>query len=172
MTDLMKCKKSQSTVRMDVVFTYGRFNPPHLGHKMMIEEIIKKARQMKKKPVIVVSHSVGNMKNPLPVANKLRILRRWFPDVTFMSSAKNRSIAKIAENFGSNSVMIVGENRKNSFKFLPFNRVALKRPNSAPSATKARLAAMNGNKELFKELTGYNLTDNIRNKIRKPKLIR
>jgi FAD synthase len=45
MTGLMKCKKSQSTVRMDVVFTYGRFNPPHLGHKMMIEEIIKKARQ-------------------------------------------------------------------------------------------------------------------------------
>ena len=46
---------------MDVVFTYGRFNPPHLGHKMMIEEIVKKARQMKKKPVIIVSHSVGNV---------------------------------------------------------------------------------------------------------------
>ena len=82
---------------MDVVFTYGRFNPPHLGHKMMIEEIIKKARNTNKKPVIVVSHSVGNMKNPLPVANKLRILRRWFPSVTFMASAKNRSIAKISE---------------------------------------------------------------------------
>lgn len=157
---------------MDVVFTYGRFNPPHLGHKMMIEEIIKKARNMNKKPVVVVSHSVGNMKNPLPVANKLRILRRWFPNVTFMASAKNRSIAKISENFSPNSVMIVGENRKDAFKFLPFNRVALKRPNAAPSATKARLAAMNGNKELFKELTGYNLTDNIRNKITKPKLLK
>ena len=155
---------------MDVVFTYGRFNPPHLGHKMMIEEIIKKARNMNKKPVIVVSHSVGNRRNPLPVNNKLRILKRWFPNVTFMSSAKNRSIAKISENFSRNSVMVVGENRRNAFKFLPFNRLALKRPSAAPSATKARLAAMNGNKELFRELTGYNLTDNLRNKITKPKL--
>lgn len=155
---------------MDVVFTYGRFNPPHLGHKMMIEEIVKKARNMNKKPVVVVSHSVGNRKNPLPVNNKLRILKRWFPNVTFMSSAKNRSIAKISENFSRNSVMVVGENRRNAFKFLPFNRLALKRPTAAPSATKARLAAMNGNKELFRELTGYNLTDNLRNKITKPKL--
>ena len=31
---------------MDVVFTYGRFNPPHLGHKMMIEEVINKASKM------------------------------------------------------------------------------------------------------------------------------
>ena len=155
---------------MDVVFTYGRFNPPHLGHKMMIEEIIKKARNMNKKPVIVVSHSVGNRRNPLPVNNKLRILKRWFPNVTFMSSAKNRSIAKISENFSPNSVMVVGENRRNAFKFLPFSRLALKRPSAAPSATKARLAAMNGNKELFRELTGYNLTENLRNKITKPKL--
>jgi cytidyltransferase-like protein len=153
---------------MNTVFTYGRFNPPHLGHKMMIEEIVKKAKQMNKNPVIVVSHSVGNMKNPLPVANKMRILRRWFPNVTFMASAKNRSIAKISQNFGPNSVMVVGENRKNTFKFLPFNKVALKRPNSAPSATKARLAAMNGNKEMFKELTGYNLTNNLRSKFLKP----
>ena len=102
---------------MDVVFTYGRFNPPHLGHKMMIERIVNKARNLNKKPVIIVSHSVGNIRNPLPVDNKLRILRGWFPNVTFMSSAKNKSIAKISENFSSNSVMIVCENRKDPFKF-------------------------------------------------------
>jgi hypothetical protein len=63
--------------------------------------------------------------------------------------------------------MVVGENRKNAFSFLKFNRHALKRPNAAPSATKARAAAINGNKELFKNLTGYNLTNNIQNKISK-----
>ena len=72
---------------MDVVFTYGRFNPPHLGHKMMIERIVNKARNLNKKPVIIVSHSVGNIRNPLPVDNKLRILRGWFPNVTLMASA-------------------------------------------------------------------------------------
>jgi hypothetical protein len=43
----------------------------------------------------------------------------------------------------------------------------LKRPNAAPSATKARAAAISGNKEVFKNLTGYNLTNNIQNKISK-----
>ena len=61
--------------------------------------------------------------------------------------------------------MVIGENRKNAFSFLKFNRHALKRPNAAPSATKARTAAINGDKELFKKITGYNLTNNIQNKI-------
>jgi cytidyltransferase-like protein len=152
---------------MDVVFTYGRFNPPHLGHKMMIEEVINKASKMNKIPVVIVSHSYGNKTNPLSVPDKIRILKRWFPDLTVLSSSRERSLAKIAEDFGERSVMVVGENRKNAFSFLKFNRHALKRPNAAPSATKARAAAISGNKEVFKNLTGYNLTNNIQNKISK-----
>jgi hypothetical protein len=156
---------------MDVVFTYGRFNPPHLGHKMMIEEIINKASKMKKTPVVIVSHSYGNKTNPLSVPDKIRILKRWFPELTVLSSSRERSLAKIADNFNERSVMVVGENRKNAFSFLKFNRLALKRPNDAPSATKARTAAVNGNKEVFKNLTGYNLTNNIQNKISKASTI-
>ena len=156
---------------MDVVFTYGRFNPPHLGHKMMIEEVINKAKKMNKIPVVIVSHSYGNRTNPLPVSDKTQILKRWFPELTVLSSSKNLSLAKLSENFDKKSVMVVGENRKNAFSFLPFNRQALKRPNAAPSATKARAAAVNGNKEVFKSLTGYNLTNNIQNKISKASTI-
>ena len=135
----------------------------------MIEQVIETARKSNKTPIVVVSHSVGNAKNPLPVENKMRILRRWFPNVTIMSSAKNRSIAKIAENFNQNSIMIVGANRQNSFGFLPFKKVAVLRSNNAPSATMARAAATAGNKIAFKNMTGYNLTNNLRNKIVKAK---
>ena len=152
-----------------VVFTYGRFNPPHKGHRLMIEQVIETARKSNKTPVVVVSHSTGNTKNPLPVENKMRILKRWFPNVTIMSSAKNRSIAKITENFNQNSIMIVGANRQNSFGFLPFKKVAVPRSNTAPSATMARAAAVAGNKNAFKNMTGYNLTNNLRNKIVKAK---
>jgi cytidyltransferase-like protein len=152
-----------------VVFTYGRFNPPHKGHRIMIEQVIETARKTNKTPIVVVSHSVGNAKNPLPVENKMRILRRWFPNVTITSSAKNRSIAKITENFNQNSIMIVGANRQNSFGFLPFKKVAVPRSNNAPSATMARAAATAGNKNAFKNMTGYNLTNNLRNKIVKAK---
>jgi cytidyltransferase-like protein len=152
-----------------VVFTYGRFNPPHKGHRLMIEQVIETARKTNKTPIVVVSHSVGNAKNPLPVENKMRILKRWFPNVTIMSSAKDRSIAKITEDFNQNSVMIVGANRQNSFKFLPFKKVTVPRSNNAPSATMARAAATAGNRNAFKNMTGYNLTNNLRNKIVKAK---
>ena len=153
-----------------VVFTYGRFNPPHKGHRLMIEQVIETARKSNKTPVVVVSHSTGNTKNPPPVENKMRILKRWFPNVTIVSSAKNRSIAKITENFNQNSIMVVGANRQNSFKFLPFKKVAVPRSNTAPSATMARAAAAAGNKNAFKNMTGYNLTNNLRNKIVKAKV--
>ena len=128
-----------------VVFTYGRFNPPHKGHRLMIEQVIETARRTNKTPVVVVSHSHGNAKNPLPVENKVRILRRWFPGVTILTSAKDRSIAKIAQNFNKNSIMVVGANRQNSFKFLNFKKVAVSRTPGAVSATMARAAALAGN---------------------------
>jgi cytidyltransferase-like protein len=148
-----------------VVFTYGRFNPPHKGHRVMIEQVIETARRTNKTPIVVVSHSMGNAKNPLPVENKVRILRRWFPNVTIMASSKEKSIAKIAQNFNKNSVMVVGQNRESAFKFLPFKKVAVPRTPNAPSATMARAAAKAGNTKAFKNMTGYNLTSNLRNKV-------
>ena len=152
-----------------VVFTYGRFSVPTVAHRMLIEQIIETARRTNKTPVVVVSHSYGNAKNPLPVENKVRILRRWFPGVTILTSAKDRSIAKIAQNFNKNSIMVVGANRQNSFKFLNFKKVAVSRTPNAPSATMARAAALAGNARAFKNMTGYNLTPNLRNKVVKAK---
>jgi cytidyltransferase-like protein len=139
-------------MKESVVFTYGRFNPPHLGHKMMIEEMMK----LKKKVVVVVSHSQDNKKNPLSVADKVKILKTWFPNLDVRASSKTTSIAKIAENFNEDSVMVVGEDRAKAFDFIPVKKRAVTRPPNAPSATKARTAAKAGNIATFKNLTGYN----------------
>jgi len=61
--------------------------------------------------------------------------------------------------------MIVGQNRENSFKFLNFKKIAIPRPPGAVSATMARAAATANNAKAFKNMTGYNLTPNLRNKI-------
>lgn len=148
-----------------VVFSYIRANPPTKGHRMLIEQVIETARSANKTPIIVVSHSTGNAKNPLPVENKVRILKRWFPNVTIMASSKEMSIAKIAQNFNKNSIMVLGQNRKNAFSFLPFKKIAISRPPGAVSATMARAAALANNKAAFKNMTGYNLTPNLRNKV-------
>lgn len=151
--------------KKSVVFTYGRFNPPHLGHKKLIQSIVNRARKEKKKPIIIVSHTTGTNKNPLNVQDKLKILQAWFPKVTFMHSTKNTSLAKISNTFTNNSVMIVGEDRKDSFGYLKFNKGSANRNANAPSATAARAAAVRGNVKTFKSLTGYN-SPNIINKIK------
>lgn len=148
-------------MKESVVFTYGRFNPPHLGHKMMIEEMMKH----NKKVVVVVSHSQDKKKNPLAVADKIKILKTWFPKLDVRASSKNMSIAKIAENFAEDSVMVVGEDRAKAFEFIPVQKRPVSRPPGAPSATKARNAAKTGNIATFKNLTGYN-NKNILSKIR------
>ena len=139
-------------MKESVVFTYGRFNPPHLGHKMMIEEMMK----LNKKVVVVVSHSQDNNKNPLSVTDKIRILKTWFPKLDVRASSKNMSIAKIAENFSEDSVMVVGEDRAKAFNFIPVQKRTVTRPPGAPSATRARNAARAGNIATFRNLTGYN----------------
>jgi len=151
--------------KKSVIFTYGRFNPPHLGHKKMIQGIVDRARKEKKNPIIIVSHTTGTNKNPLNVHNKLTILKSWFPKVTFLHSSKDTPLAKITDTFANNSVMIVGENRKNSFGYLKFNKGSINRNAAAPSATKARAAAVRGNAKTFKKLTGYN-SPNIMSKIK------
>ena len=146
-----------------VVFTYGRFNPPHLGHKMMIAEMLK----FNKKVVVVVSHSKNNNKNPLSVSQKIGILKTWFPKLDIRASSKNMSIAKIANSFKNDSIMVVGEDRANSFKFIPVKKQSVPRPTGAYSATAARTAARSGKIKNFEKVTGYK-NPNIINTIRTP----
>src|SRR5210317_1618300 len=124
-----------------VVFTYGRFNPPHKGHRLMIEHVIESARRTNKTPIVVVSHSVGNAKNPLTVENKMKILRRWFPRVTILSSSMEKRIEKLAQDFNIDSIMIVGQNRLATFQFLNFKIHAVPQPVNAPFLMLGRDAA-------------------------------
>ena len=52
--------------------------------------------------------------------------------------------------------MVVGENRKNSFSFLPFRKNSVQRPTNAASATRVRNAVSAGNIRTYKNLTRYN----------------
>jgi predicted nucleotidyltransferase len=108
-----------------IVFTYGRFNPPHKGHEMMIQQIINTAKNVKGTPVIIVSHTQNTKgpprnleknKNPLSVNNKLSILRKMFPkemfpNVIFKHSSKNIQLKNMVPNFGNNWIMFHGNNR-------------------------------------------------------------
>ena len=164
------------------IFAYGRFNPPHKGHEMMIQKIINTANELGGTPVIVVSHShlTENGKNPLNVNTKLRYLRNMFPGIKFNQSSKERQLKNIVKEFGNNSVMFHGKNRfkkngSSKFEFLRKNGVKKfkssgnRDPNAEGltgySATAVRAAAKRGDKNAMKRLMSNKLKNNNINNI-------
>ena len=72
---------------MPVAYTIGRFQPPTIGHKSLIEEVIKAAGGGEAF-VFVSSTMTPAAKNPLTSAMKIPILKHMFPDgVTFVDTA-------------------------------------------------------------------------------------
>jgi hypothetical protein len=61
----------------EVVFTFGRFNPPTIGHEKLLDKVasIAKGRVYR----IYASHSSDPKKNPLPYPEKIKWMRKMFP---------------------------------------------------------------------------------------------
>ena len=159
------------------IMTFGRLNPFTVGHEHMINTMIKMANEAKATPVIIVTHTRNNKKNPLTVNEKIDILHKVYPSVNIKklsTSKEHPSIIKVIKNLKNNGynnfTLMVGENRKNAFGYVPAKIVWLKRPQGAVSATLARTAALKGNVNLFTSFMSRKLSPgtikNTMNKIR------
>lgn len=60
------------------VFTFGRMNPPTVGHKKLVDTM----KGIKGDPYIFLSHSQDSKTNPLDFDTKLKYAKKFFPDVT------------------------------------------------------------------------------------------
>lgn len=60
-----------------VVFTFGRFNPPTIGHEKLITAVAKQAG--KDDYMIFTSHSQDKKKNPLHSSVKVDYMKKMFP---------------------------------------------------------------------------------------------
>lgn len=61
----------------EVVFTFGRFNPPTIGHEKLLDKVASVAKG--KAYRIYASHSTDPKKNPLPYPEKIKWMRKMFP---------------------------------------------------------------------------------------------
>ena len=70
---------SQYLVEEDkvVYFTFGRMNPPTLGHEMLLNKLAKAAGNNPYK--IFLSKSTDAKKNPLKYNDKVKFARKMFP---------------------------------------------------------------------------------------------
>ena len=70
------------------VMTFGRMNPPTVGHEKLIKKVHSIAQKHSAKAHIVVSHSHDNKNNPLPQNKKIGYIKKIHPGVHVSGSSK------------------------------------------------------------------------------------
>jgi hypothetical protein len=63
-----------------LVTTFGRHNPPHIGHKLVLDQAHDLAQNEGADERFYTSHTQDRKKNPLPRDAKLGFLKKMFPD--------------------------------------------------------------------------------------------
>ena len=105
------------------IFTFGRFNPPTLGHEKLVIAVANVARREGGEYFVYPSHSQDPKKNPLDQTTKVRYMKKMFSkhkENIITSTAKNAlEVASELQDKGyTNLVMVVGSDRVKDFQNL------------------------------------------------------
>jgi hypothetical protein len=101
------------------VVTFGRMNPPTIGHEQLIETIVKTAKKLKATPLVFLSRTEDKKKNPIPYLKKLQFARRAFGSIVQPTPKDASSIFGILEHLQGqyqNIVLVVGSDRVEEMK--------------------------------------------------------
>lgn len=71
-----------------VVFAFGRFQPPSVGHEHMINAV-KKIAESKKADHFIFASNTDKKNDPLTVERKLYYLNRMYPNVNFFEESRS-----------------------------------------------------------------------------------
>ena len=96
-------------------FTFGRFNPPTIGHEKLIDAVKAASGNY----MIYVSESHDSKKNPLAANQKLAYLKQMFPGVNFQSAKTFLPIlVDLHKSNTQDIIMVVGDDRVTEFDWL------------------------------------------------------
>lgn len=103
------------------VFTYGRNNPPTIGHEKLFDKTIETAKKHGAVPHIFTSHSQDAKKNPLSAEHKVELIKHAYPQAHVASSSKEMpSMLHIAKHLNEKGhthlVMVAGSDRTEEYK--------------------------------------------------------
>jgi len=98
-----------------IVFAFGRFNPPTIGHELLFKMIKKIAIQHRADHVIYASRTQDNKKNPLAVDRKMHYLKMMFKGFNFVAANQNeRTFIEAVKSLNKkykNIIMVAGSDR-------------------------------------------------------------
>lgn len=100
-----------------VVFTFGRMNPPTIGHEKLANKIKAVAKQEKADARIYLSHTQNPIKDPLSYQQKLAFAKKAFGIVKKTNAKQIFQIVKeLYEEGYTDIIMVVGSDRVTEFK--------------------------------------------------------
>lgn len=167
-----KRPRSQLDIKTGV-FTFGRFNPPHMGHAKLINQVKQYAKMGDY--YIFPSKTHDKKKNPLDFNTKMQFLNECFPDTNFIVEESIRTPFEafewLVEHGYSDLTFIVGADRVDEFerRLTPFAQQHIENfkivsagyrdPDATDAAgmssTKARDAAIHEDIGMFRAATGW-----------------
>ena len=109
-------KQVNEQSRGGVVLTFGRMNPPTVGHEKLVNKLISVASKEKATPMVFLSHSQDKKKNPLEHKDKVRFAKIAFGNVVQNSPARTLiDILKSLEGKFKTATVVVGDDRVKEF---------------------------------------------------------
>ena len=108
-------------VKSKAVITFGRMNPPTVGHEKLVNEIIKTAIAVKGTPLVYLSKTQDAKKNPLSYDDKIKFGQALFGKKIVVKS-QSKTIIEVAKELQKKGykdlVLVVGSDRVREFETL------------------------------------------------------
>lgn len=101
------------------IISFGRMNPPTIGHQKLVDKIKEIAKKSDGRPLVFLSHSQDSRKNPLPYSEKLAIAKKAFGPSIIRSKARSIiEVLKELEKEYTDVTVVVGSDRVQDFTSL------------------------------------------------------
>jgi len=103
-----------------IVFAFGRYNPPTLGHEAVFQKVLNTAKLKAADHSIFISSTQKPKTDPLPFSYKLNYLRKAYTGVNFHGDDTIRTIVQLLQELMNrgykNITMVAGSDRVTEFK--------------------------------------------------------
>lgn len=102
-----------------VVFSWGRMNPPTIGHEKLVNKVRTVARLEGGEPLIFLSHTQNHKKDPLDYNLKIKLAQKAFGKI--LTKSKSNTIIKVLQELEkkySDVILVVGSDRVEDMRTL------------------------------------------------------
>ena len=107
--------------RSTAVFAFGRFNPPTIGHKKLLDKVVSMTQQVNGKGYLFLSQKQNNKTDPLTFDEKQDYLKMFYPNIVVGDAGVKtivQALQKIQSEGRTRVIMVAGSDRVADFQKL------------------------------------------------------